>query len=532
MRYFRKETTHLAMGILLSITLAGCNGSSNSNSSDNLDPPNGAFPSSKLFLDFSLPFSELDTSLSNVSGITLNVEEDYFLASDKEGRLLSLTPTGEVLDETFTSSFFTGVEFIEDGQFILSEEDRLLSYDSNNEEIEELFSFIGKYENIQSIAYNEDTQEIAFVNNGDTPVLVYVKQDGSTTEFALDTRLSNYAIDGLQLSDDYLFMGSSGFQADEINTRNSIIIQTELDGTFFKAWELDEKILSGLAVLDEEAPRFITTNLGDGGSFNTYEPEALPSMASEQPLEVEESVELGINQPSGIDYLDSNNTFYFITDFGEVRSLSSGATSEVLFEIDAQQGSYEAIAAAVNNDEVELHILNSDDSLSISQIETYNLQGERLEQFLLTPIEDDHLFESLDFDPSTGRYHLINSNDEARKYFYTIDNGDTEILELPSSYDDFNIAGLDYSANNGYLYFVTQEFGDQNGNNAGLLIIYDTANAIEVDRYSIIDTTEPTLGVESPSGVALILSDGNEPKVHITSDTDDSTFHIYTIEDD
>jgi len=424
----------------------------------------------------------------------------------------------------------TGIEFIEDSHFILSEKNRVLSYNANNKKLEELFNFVGKYDNIQSIAYREETKELIFVNNGDVPVLVYVNQDGSTTELALDEKFNHYTINGLQLSGDYIFMGSTGYKTKDTSTSNSVIIQTELDGTFFKAWELDEKALSGVAILDKESPIFITTNLGNGGSFNTYESEALPSMANEQALEIEGSLELDIDQPSGVDYLANNDTFYFITDFGEVRSASIDGANEILFKIDAQQGSSEAIAVSLNDENIELHILNSDESLTSSQIQTYSLQGKRLKQFKLTPVQEEHLFESLDFNPVTGHYYLMNSNADSRKYLYTIDNDDTKIFELPSSYDDYHISGLDYSASNGYVYFVTQEFAGENGNNAGLMIIYDTVNTTEVDRYSIIDTTEPTLGVESPSGITL--NNNKEPEIYITSDVNDSIFHIYSIEED
>ncbi|MEP4100136.1 hypothetical protein, partial [Paraglaciecola sp.] len=251
------------------------------------------------------------------------------------------------------------------------------------------------------------------------------------------------------------------------------------------------------------------------------------SAPSEQPLNVQSSIELDFDQPSGIDYLISNNTFYYITDFGEVRSGKVEEANELLFEIETQQGSYEAIAASLNNDdEIELHVINSDDSVENTQIEKYNVDGELLEQFPLTLIQKEHLFESLDFDPSTNRYYTINSNDESRKYLYVFDNGSTETFELPSDYDDYYISGLDYSVNTGYLYFVTEEFENQSGKNAGLMIIYDIANAVEIERYSIVDTTEPEVGLETPSGITI---NDDESEIYITSDVDGSTLHHYAI---
>ncbi|MEP0177117.1 MAG: hypothetical protein ABJH28_09210 [Paraglaciecola sp.] len=526
MHNYQKNVAKFAYTILFSSVISGC-GNSKSNQPSTSNPPIEAFPTSELFLDFNLPFSILDRSMPDVSGITFNYEENYFLISSAAGDLLFISPAGEVIDELNTSSSFTGIEFIEDGAFLLSDVNRVLKYSTDNHEIEELHSFVGQYENIQSIAYREETKEVVFVNNGDTPALVYVSQDGAITELTLNDSFGNYAIDGLQLSGNYIFMGSTGYKLEDATTRNSVVIQTQLNGDFVQAWELDQKVLSGVAILDKNAPEFITTNQEEDGSFNLYEPEALPSAPSEQPLNVQSSIELDFDQPSGIDYLISNNTFYYITDFGEVRSGKVEEANELLFEIETQQGSYEAIAASLNNDdEIELHVINSDDSVENTQIEKYNVDGELLEQFPLTLIQKEHLFESLDFDPSTNRYYTINSNDESRKYLYVFDNGSTETFELPSDYDDYYISGLDYSVNTGYLYFVTEEFENQSGKNAGLMIIYDIANAVEIERYSIVDTTEPEVGLETPSGITI---NDDESEIYITSDVDGSTLHHYAI---
>jgi hypothetical protein len=517
---YRKNIAKVANTILFAGVISGCDNSKS-------NQPIEAFPTSELFLDFNLPFSILNRSIPDVSGITFNYEEDYFLISSAAGGLLFISPSGEVLDELSTSSAFTGIEFIEDGAFLLSDRSRILKYDTDNHVFEELHRFDGQYENIQSIAYREETEEVVFVNNGDTPVLVYVSQDGATTELTLNDRFGNYTIDGLQLSENYIFMGSTGYELEDTTTRHSLVIQTELNGDFIQAWELDEKVLSGVAILNKDAPEFITTNRGENGSFNLYEPEALPSAPSEQPLNVQSSIELDFDQPSGIDYLISNNTFYYITDFGEVRSENVEEANELLFKIETQQGSYEAIAASFNNNnEVELHVINSDDSLESTKIEKYNLDGELLDQFELTLVQGKHLFESLDFDPSTNRYYTINSNKESRKHLYVFDSGNTETFELPSDYDDYYISGLDYSEINSYLYFVTEEFENQNGKNAGLMIIYDTANAVEIERYSIVDTTEPEVGLENPSGITI---NDDESEIYITSDIDDSILHHYAI---
>ncbi len=521
---YRKNIAKVANTILLVSVISGC-GSSESNKPSSSNQPIEAFPTSELFLDYNLPFSILNRSIPDVSGITFNYEEGYFLISSATGDLLFVSPSGEVLNEINTSSAFTGIEFMQDSAFLLSETNRVLKYSIDNDALEELHRFDGQYENIQSIAYSEETEEVVFVNNGEKPVLVYVGQDGAITEFTLNERFSNYAIDGLQLSENYIFMGSTGYELEDATSRNSVVIQTELNGAFVQAWELDDKVLSGVAILDKDAPDFITTSLGEDGSFNLYEPEAIPSAPSERALNVQGSIELDFDQPSGIDYLFSNNTFYYITDFGEIRSGKVGEGNELLFELETRQGSYEAIAASLNNDdEIELHVINSDDSLENPKIEKYNVLGELLGQYELASVQGKHLFESLDFDPSTNRYYTINGNEDSRKYLYVFDNGNTETFELPSDYDDYYISGLDYSENTGYLYFVTEEFENQNGKNAGLMVIYDIANAVEIERYSIVDTTEPEVGLENPSGITI---NHDESEIYITSDVDDSILGHY-----
>jgi len=85
MHYFRNKPPIITTTILLSSILIGCDSSLISNQPENLDQSSKKLPSTKLFLDFSLPSSALDISISNISGITLNIEENYFLASDTEG---------------------------------------------------------------------------------------------------------------------------------------------------------------------------------------------------------------------------------------------------------------------------------------------------------------------------------------------------------------------------------------------------------------------------------------------------------------
>ena len=518
MNFYRNNIVKIAAAALLASVISGCGSSSSKKP---------AFETSELFLDFSLPFSILEQSLPDVSGITFNNEEDYYLLSSAAGDLLFLSTAGEVLESLTVPSALTGIEFTTAGNFLLSDTSRVLTFNTESQNIEVLYDFTDQYDSIQAIAYREETEEIFFVNNGKKPVLVFINTQGEITEIALDSQFNNYDIDGLQLSEDYIYMGSPGYKRDKVEDRQSVVIKTEFDGSFVQAWSLDEKVLTGIAIIDENKPEFITTNLGEDGSFNLYEPEALPSVPSEQPLAIQGAIELNFNQPSGIDYLISNNTFYYITDFGEIRSGNAEGINILLFEIETQQGSYEAIAASVNDNNVELHVINSDDSLAKTTIEKYTVAGELLEAFELSLIQGEHLFESLDFSQESNRYYTVNSNEESRKYLYTVENGTTETLELPTDYDEYYISGLDYSENSGYLYLVTEEFEDQNGKNAGLLIIYDTENSTEIDRYSIVDATEPTIGLENPSGVTI---NSDESEIYITSDIDDSLLHHYLID--
>ena len=56
------------------------------------------------------------------------------------------------------------------------------------------------------------------------------------------------------------------------------------------------------------------------------------------------------------------------------------------------------------------------------------------------------------------------------------------------------------------------------------MVIYDIANAVEIERYSIVDTTEPEVGLENPSGITI---NHDESEIYITSDVDDSILGHY-----
>lgn len=221
-----------------------------------------------------------------------------------------------------------------------------------------------------------------------------------------------------------------------------------------------------LGLMNTRIGVFVVLDLAGGGEDGNFT--ADPRSA---PIEIEEyatavpaySLPTEIEQPSGITYLESSDTFAIVTDqaelflvtneFETIRSKTELAGGLLL----QRQGSTEAVGAldggrvAVAGEIPTVDIWGSDSGLAFLRSARVELSG------LLGEAE----FSGIAYDPRTKEYYL--ASDETFSIVVVDENGQMgRELELEArtrtgrQLDEYQISGLEYSE--GFLFAVTENY--------------------------------------------------------------------------
>lgn len=507
--------------------MTGCGGSNDNN---NDDPDNSAFPIiEKLELDFTLSLSDLGVTPQTLSGVTFNTERGVFTILDNEATIFYLQPDGSLDSSTkiqgLEGSTLTGIEHIENDVYLLSDLAGVVyRYDASDSSLKIEADLSGDISSLKAVAYDSQNLEVVLTSDAPTKKLFRVSQNQTVTQIPLESRFENYSIDGLQVGENGIYIASKGFSGPSAEEENAVIILTDESGRFESALSLDNSDISGLAILDEEGHGFISVNGDTQASITLYEPTPEASTPEFTPLSGVDSLELDFDQPSGIDFNLDNQAFYYITDFGEVRTGDELGNNELLFELENQQGSYESIKAHVENQELTIFLLNSDESDDNSRILTFNSTGELQNTQLIDKVDESHVFESLEYNAGTQTLYSLNFNEDSPKFLYEFTETGITTNPLGEMYDDYAITGMAMSEDANTLYFVTKEYVEGDTMFAGVLVVFDLTQSLEIARFSITDPSDPTVGLTAPSGIAL---DQNNNLIFITTDMDDATLNIY-----
>ncbi len=526
--------------ILMPVTLtgmlavvAGCGGSSGSTTDPAPDPGPpltdivSIQPDGELQLDFTLPLAQSIASQAELTGATLNSDRGEFVFVGAEGAVVYLSPEGAVSEEAEidleSAETITGIEYLGNGSYYLSTSDsRVVLLQDATLSSETLVQL--DFE-IQAVGYDELSGSAIVIDARSTSRIVTVSSDGSVGEALLDASFANTQVTGLTVDEGTVYIaalaeGDAGSQ--------TLIVTASLSGEIGSIWSLDTGYTSGLVLLDSEAPEFLTSNSDADQSVTLFEAEPDPSRATEDLLDLVSAPELEFDQPSGIDFDPANGELYYVTDFGEVRKGAIEGDNSLLFEIESMQGSFEAISFDAATQTIALMV--SDESTEGSQIITFDLQGNILTSFPIPIVDQDHLFESLDYSANLNTYYTMTSG-EGTKVLYRIVEGVVQTSELPSAYDDFVVSGIAISGDGSGLSFVTEEWETEDGAdglNAGLLIELNLEDSAELARYSIaVEVDGQGQGIRDPSDIAVDEAFG---LVFVTSDVDDAQLYVFAEE--
>jgi len=533
------------------LALAACNGSSKNNPPQDVSPPSATPPDStppdsseievdaQLPLDFLLPLTQAGVSAEQLTGVTLDPQREEFVFIAQPSEVIFLSQQGSVTQQfaipQSTDIRFTGIEYMQQGEYLLSTDDSRLMVLSIDEQALTLTPFGTVDFAISAVAYDANTAAAMVIDNTEPSAIVSVQSDGSITRTNLELSLHDYAIEGLTQFEDNLLIAAVEQNNSEVET---LIVASDLQGDLGPVWEIETASTSGLALIDPQAPEFITSYSDTQLSVALYAAERPASVPTETPLSLIEVVELGFDQPSGVDFSSSTGELFYSTDFGEVRRRAMDADdeddSELLFELDGMQGSFEAIAADTTNE--LLYLMLSDDASEQNSVLTMDYQGNQVAETVIASVDSEHVFESLDVISSdqdgSNTFYTVSAV-AGTKVLYQITDSGTSTVTLPSDYDELIIAGIAVSPTTDTLYFVTEEWEgeDVNGQadtlNAGLLVVFDLINQTEVGKYSIAIEEDGTLqGVRDPSGVAV---DIDESRVYVTSDIDDAVMYVFEL---
>ncbi len=526
----------LLYGITLA-TLSACNSSSSSsNTTNNPDQSSQVqpFETDTLDLDFTLPLGETGMNIGELSGVTAVLEEGLLVILDDNQSLLFLNAsTGEYVDQQSVivddNTRFAGVTRDSNGYFLITDNAQIYHYDPDSGELEKTNDFSSYLNDSSAIAYDADSSTLFAINATGDKTLVSLS-DGVEATKQLATSFGAYTITGMYAADNSVFLLSTGFEEESSAPASTpVLIQITAAGEFVKAWELNDMSSpepTGLVVTDSEAPKIFTVNAGSEKAIKTYEPVREGSEVDEPALALIEQRPLDFDQPSGVDASPDGQTLYFVTDFGEVRQMIGDSEATLLFEIEAQQGSYEAIA--VNG--TTLTTLASDESLENPELYTFNLDGSEIQKREIPLSSPNHNFEAIDYIPNTDTFYTVTSNEGEPKVLYTVDgqSGQTTTREMPQAYNELIISGIDVSSDEQRMVFTTEEREIEDELFTGLAIIVDLNTFEELGRYSIAVTNEEDklVGLSDPSGVAFDEANG---VFYITSDIDDSVLYIYEL---
>ena len=518
-------TCKLFIPACLTILLCACN--SSSKRTKPIEPPAPPPPAtiepitanSALQLDFTLPLSALDIDADKLVGATFDEFKGEFAILGEQGELVFMSGEGvistQILIDRQGDFSFSGIEFVDADSYVLSTSDsKLLMFDAQANTLEDLAQLDF---DIHAVAYDQLTGSAVVVKDGDGSKIIRVSQTGDVTEVSLESDVVENSVTGLTITEDTLVMASNDVD------QQSLIISAAMSGAIGTVWSIDTTTTTGLVLLDPAAPEIMTTNSDPDLTLTLFESPRPASIPSDEVLSVDVTLEIEFDQPSGIDFSPESSTLYYVTDFGEVRRGLADGSNQLLFELDAMQGSFEAIVH--NHQDNTLTLLMSDEADQDSFILTFDMQGNELSRFILPITEESHKFEGLDYDSNNDTY-MVMTTAEGPKTLYLVQDGTTTTTALPDSYNDFVITGIALSGNGEHLYFVTEEWEDDTDTlNAGLLIRLDMATMTELSRHAIAVEIDGVMqGVTDPSDVAI---DEINDLVYITSDTDDAILYVY-----
>ena len=513
----------------LIVMVAGCNSSSDSptDSDSPLMDIASMQTDSELQLDFTLPLAPSISSQAELAGATFDDDRGEFVLVGEEGGLVYLSPEGAVSGEAEidlgSAGTITGIEYLGGGSYYLSTSQSsvvvLQDATLSNETLVEL-DFP-----IQAVGYDEASGSAIVIDTRPASRIVTVSGDGSVSEAPLGASFASTRVTGLTVDEGTVYIAA--MVEGDAGSR-TLIIAASLSGEIGRIWSLDARQTSGLVLLDSEAPEFLTSNSDENQSVTLYEAEPEPSRATEDILDLTSTPDLEFDQPSGIDFDPSTGELYYVTDFGEVRKGIIAGDNSLLFEIESMQGSFEAIAFDAATQTIALMV--SDEATEGSEIMTFDLQGNVLTSFPIPIVDQDHLFESLDYSADQGTFYTVTAG-EGPKVLYRIAEGAVQTSSLPSAYDAFVISGVSVSDNGSDLVFVTEEWEVGNGTDvlaAGLLIELNLDSLTELSRYSIaVEVEGQGRGVRDPSDVAVDEAFG---LIFVTSDVDDAQLYVFADE--
>jgi hypothetical protein len=514
------------VSISAALLFSACGGGDSKPKGDKGDRSIQGFPAESLYLDYNLPLSTLGLTAQDISGVSFNYEDDYYVVLSQSGELIALDPAAQIIQTEQlvapSNEIWTDIAYAGSGDFLVSAQAGTiyrLNIQANT--LIEAFDLSNHIDSLHSLSYNPFTEETIAISDSPNKLLFSIDNAGDYIYTELDPRFEAYSITGLDLGESGIYV--SAIAKPDASSDGSFVIQLSHELIFETAWSLSDVDVSGVAVLNEQVPEFVVTNGLEDAALKFYEPEFVASVPQFTTLEVLDEIELDFDQPSGIHFHSNNNTLYYSTDFGEIRRGQIDGVNELLFEIETQQGSFEAITAS-GSDNILLSVLKSDESSDSAVIEVFEEGGTFVESITIEKLDENHVFESIDINEVTSTYYSINSQQGTRKYIYQILDGSTVTMELPSSLDAYVISGLTHIEDLELLYILTEEYYEGDVKYAGLLLKYDLIHDEIMDTRSVIQPESEEMGLIDPSGVSY---NAMTNQLYITSDVDDSSLSVF-----
>lgn len=508
------------------LALHGCNSSNKTISPTPIEPPLPPVSvpiaaDDTLPLDYTFSLSTLGAGSDILAGATLNVETGNFVILGEGGLLIYLSPQGTISNEIEIegqgSAMFTGIEYIEGSNYVVSTSDsKIFILDEETKELDELVQLDF---NIDAVAYDKASGSTIVIDDGSPSRIVSISSSGVLSETELESEIQENSVTGLTISDDVLLIASVLESSDE-----SLIISASMTGEIGQVWTVESDTTAGLTIVDPEAPEILIPNSDSDQTITLFAAPTPSSVPSNEVLILNSSPELDFNQPSGVNFTPETSELYYVTDFGEVRKGTSDGVNELLFEIDVRQGSFEGIIHIASND--TLALMMSTDLAEESDILTFDMQGNQLSSLTVPIIDNTHKFESMDYNSNSNTYVAVTASEGQKVLYEFTTDGPAKTTNLVSDYDDFIISGISLSQDGTHLYLITEEWEDEaEVLNAGLLIKVDLSTNTELARYSAaVEVDGEIVGITDPSDVAV---DEMNNLIFITSDIDGSILYVF-----
>ncbi len=378
-----------------------------------------------------------------------------------------------------------------------------------------------EFQGLENVASDVDNNLVFAINSVGQKELVTVDTEGAQNTAVLDSRMTAYPITGMHAFDGSLFLTSTG-HAD--TPEQAAVIELDYNGVFQRAWSLPSGIPSAL-LIENTDPMELAIATSDSASILFFEAPVPGSEVIDDPLEFIGYEELDFDQPSGVDYAADRDSLVFVTDFAEVHELAIGEDPVERFELEEEQGSFEAVAYGA----AQIYLLLSDESTPEPVILSYSFTGTlATETEINATIDANTVFEAMDLGQQTQTLYLITANVDARKQLLRISQGEQTVTQLPEAYDDFTIVGVDISDDETQAIFVTDESMDDGSLISGLAISIDLNTLEERWRLAIAvpDEDGDLIGLAAPSGVAVDMARSH---LYVSSDVDDSMLAVFSL---